>query len=813
MANGIRTDTLQSVPLSDAVLVNRDKSTGQQSTRDLANQLARSGGIAERFDDIEKQVPALEARTGTLEGTASDHEGRVSTLENMTYAEAIPYASTSDGLADTVEGQRFKVDNDDPDIAYDVYSHETGGVATFKSSQPSVAGLSQKVDQSDFDAARDKIDDLETSKADVEVQKTYLGFETDENQSAVVIADEQGDAALIAGERSFKTKQITITADEISHPKIMALTVGVEEHQVKIVDLMNRQSVSDGGYPGASSQTTTFQIVDDAGNPAISVSPDRILHPAIQALEADVEALNSGSAETEGALTADLEDSSSGVNYGFEIAGDTGTVLSADPSQSSLGHFYAGISEVSDDDDVLQITDTAGNVAVSIGQDSFATSTFSVTKTTIIHPVIQTIQEDLAALGDNQGGSDTVIVDEDDYYPASEVVQIILYGQSLSNGTSTGGATSETPVDFGLMFNGGVNWNKWGNGAAALESINTEALITAAHTSLVSLEEGVGNSNGETPAYGLAQMMQELAVENGHSFDADGQTVLMSAPGIGGASVAQLSTDPWLGYVETDIEQAKSLCDASGETVTLGAMPIIQGESNTNTDPNIWMQGWRDIKASVLAKAQATMGTSHDLVTPIYQMAQAGNTAEAQLKLANEDGWCLATPIYWLEKVADGTHLTAQSSKWMGAYFGKAIYEWLWLGVRPTMLTPSQITRVGTSLAVKFPVKESNKLVFDTGQLPQAHNYGFQILDGASELTITRVALAGRDTVILATDGGVPDGAVLRYGYNGDGTTKTENLRSSTFGNLRDNDPLVFDPSTLALPMYQWVPTFKMEID
>jgi hypothetical protein len=140
MANGVSTDNIDSVPLSDEVLVNKDGSTARQSVSDLATQLSNGGAIAD-------QITPLKLSSETLEAASSDQETRLTVLENGTYADAIPYATSAAGIADTVEGQRFKVDNADPDIAYDVYLHDAGDVATFVESQPSVAALAVKEDK------------------------------------------------------------------------------------------------------------------------------------------------------------------------------------------------------------------------------------------------------------------------------------------------------------------------------------------------------------------------------------------------------------------------------------------------------------------------------------------------------------------------------------------------------------------------------------------------------------------------------------------------------------------------------------------
>ncbi|MBU2936186.1 MULTISPECIES: hypothetical protein [Pacificibacter] len=160
MANGVGTNNLDSVTLCDEVLVNKDGSTARQKVSDLAAQVAGSDAFAE-------QITPLQDRAAVLEATSSDQGTRLSVLEDGTYAEAIPYATSAAGIANTSEGQRFKVDNADPNVAYDVYLHDTGSVAVFVESQPSVAALTSKADQSALEQEavdRATADDLKLDK-------------------------------------------------------------------------------------------------------------------------------------------------------------------------------------------------------------------------------------------------------------------------------------------------------------------------------------------------------------------------------------------------------------------------------------------------------------------------------------------------------------------------------------------------------------------------------------------------------------------------------------------------------------------------
>lgn len=179
MANGVSTTNLDRAAMITELIANGENGTVLISYDDLATLLAGNGAVADQItplivratdletetsdqatrlteveDEVSTELPALDVRSAALEATSTDQETRLSVLENGSYADAIPYATSTAGIADTGVGQRFKVDNADADIAYDVYLHDTGGVAVFVESQPSVAALAVKADKAliDFNA-------------------------------------------------------------------------------------------------------------------------------------------------------------------------------------------------------------------------------------------------------------------------------------------------------------------------------------------------------------------------------------------------------------------------------------------------------------------------------------------------------------------------------------------------------------------------------------------------------------------------------------------------------------------------------------
>lgn len=470
------------------------------------------------------------------------------------------------------------------------------------------------------------------------------------------------------------------------------------------------------------------------------------------------------------------------------------------PDINAIREAVPGQPQVSTETGVI-FQDPSGNPALVATSKRLEAPTFVATDDEIVHPAFQALQSEVAYIGATSA---------ERYASLAALVQwaqIMVVGQSLARGGGANPAISTVALSAALRFNGGTGW-------VSDDFASTD--IPARHASVEALYE-----NGrESPSYGIAQMLQQLAVANGFSFgDAAGQRLLLSNPAVSGSSVAQLLDPDRFQFPKADITYGKSLADAAGKSVGLIAMPVIQGEGDYFGEGVEWVSKWLTFKERIRLHAASVYGFDRDFITPVYQQAYTGPSRDidlplAQLDLAQEEGWCLSTPIYFLEKVADGTHLTPLASKLLGAYKGRAIFEWLWLGRRPRSLVPSNSARLGNVVAVQFPVKTGLKLEFDTTQVPLATNYGFELFqaDGVTAIPITNVSVTGRDTVTIRTGGAVPANAVLIYGRNGNGTADTVNLRSYSFGNLRDNDPLIFDPTGINKPMRNWAPIFRKVI-
>ena len=85
---------------------------------------ANSAGVA----DLQGEIP--------LASTTTALAARITALEDQAFAESPIYETTAEGIAATGEGDRFRVENADAAIAYDIYDHDPGGVASFVTDIP-----------------------------------------------------------------------------------------------------------------------------------------------------------------------------------------------------------------------------------------------------------------------------------------------------------------------------------------------------------------------------------------------------------------------------------------------------------------------------------------------------------------------------------------------------------------------------------------------------------------------------------------------------------------------------------------------------
>lgn len=402
-------------------------------------------------------------------------------------------------------------------------------------------------------------------------------------------------------------------------------------------------------------------------------------------------------------------------------------------------------------------------------------------------------------------------------YPAGQIVHMIYYGQSLQAGRGAE-VINDTPLTYAYRYVGGV---------AAQDDIGSSSSATN-HASLVAHVEtektggGRGaNFYGETPAYGAAMMLNQLYAADGFTMGDDAPALLSSVPAIGAQRLAALmdggSSDGWE-YLTDDIAYGPTA--AAAISLAYGGLALCwqQGQADIAIGTSLlsYKTNMKSLREAAEALMQAAEANDRPLPVLIAQIAAHPNyevsdpvIARAQLELCQEEDYFgFAVPDYIFERQNDGLHITSTSTVWMGAYFGLAAYRWCILGQKPVPLVPTGRRAGARTIALTFPLSSGRKLEWDTTIVDEQTNYGFTAVDASDEssLTISDVSIGGAGRMVyLSFSGDLPDTVQVRYAWQSDDGEKGA-------GNLRDDDPLVFDPGGFALPMHSWAPIFDVEI-
>ena len=405
---------------------------------------------------------------------------------------------------------------------------------------------------------------------------------------------------------------------------------------------------------------------------------------------------------------------------------------------------------------------------------------------------------------------------------------IIIYGQSLSIGADSDAISVNPFISYnGLMFNLGVT----GTGGTLDRLIQ---LCERTH---------------ETPARGLVEMFTE-AIENENLFYkrndcwADKQLIL-SCPGVGGATIDQLTDTTYYGKVEQVITSAYNYCVDKGYELDIPVWCWLQGEQDVKNgmSASTYKTKLLALQDKVCNSIQTITGITKRPKCIIYQpsnqsLYKTGDSGvdnqfdfsydhmgvpTAFMELARDnDEFIASAPTYILDPCPETAgywiHCSAQSYKLLGAMLGYNIKKYLIDGVSNKGVVPTDVSISGTTIKIKYNVP-CPPLSFDTDYVRKVSNMGFSVVKSDNSDIINSISLFNDTITIECTES--PVGCKLRYGMNGDfiiipnpqypyrGVAGREH---GARGNLRDNQGnyIYKDIQNIKYPLHNWAYTFEM---
>ena len=373
----------------------------------------------------------------------------------------------------------------------------------------------------------------------------------------------------------------------------------------------------------------------------------------------------------------------------------------------------------------------------------------------------------------------------------ADISAILSYGQSLSHGSSSGGAVNTTQKYNSVMLSLGMIYSRY-----------PEPVQLATATFVPAVE-----TDDETPMASASNMIHGLlASENNYKYSEYDFKFALCATGRGATGVGGLSKGQ--AYYDRNtlvMQKFKDLGLASNKVVKNLAWFWSQGESDysSSTSQADYKFRLNKLITDLSADTKSITGQSeqpqcigyqtqtHDLITnPVPTIGLA------MYELSNERAdYHIACPLYQLQQPL---HPAAWGYIVIGAYYGVA-YKRIIIDKQPWQpLQPKSVENFGKITYVKFHVPVGG-LEFDDG-LKAFANKGFSCVNGAgSVVAITDVSLSSADTVRIVTASPLDAGGKVQYGFNGG-------------GNLRDKqgDYLEVDANGRIVPLHNWCLIFDI---
>lgn len=371
------------------------------------------------------------------------------------------------------------------------------------------------------------------------------------------------------------------------------------------------------------------------------------------------------------------------------------------------------------------------------------------------------------------------------------LLHIVSSGQSLSMGSASALTTIQAPVANRLLtLQDGVRL------------ANQDDTLTVA---MVSPFKPLVSKMQEVPVVQLAAQLNRL---RGLPSNAG---VLASAHGRGGWSIAQLSkgTLPYINSM-TAVNGAKAQCNTLGYSYKVPFVDWIQGEADAAAGSGVYLSALLQLQADYEADIKAISGQAGRIPLLVDQISNwtapgynrtESNVPLEQLQAALDypDRFVCTGPKYWLQTVADGVHMTGDSSMRLGSMHArpaKAIISgerWL-----PTHCISA--VRSGSKVRLKFHTPHG-PLTVDTASVTDPGNWGIRWIDSTGSASVSGVRLVGDNTIEVILNA-VPTGANPRIGIADFGAAgllagPTTGVRAC----LRDSSP---DLDGYGQPVFNW---------
>ena len=392
----------------------------------------------------------------------------------------------------------------------------------------------------------------------------------------------------------------------------------------------------------------------------------------------------------------------------------------------------------------------------------------------------------------------------------TDYMQVIGYGQSLSRGAGSFPIISKSQPYKNVMFKSGV-----------LSRYIDDNHDFSDFVPLI--EQDNGTWEGETPMSAMLNDTVKQLVNDGQT--ADNWQFVATSSGMGGQPIEVLSKgQPLYSGVIEQLKAGVAVANAKNQSYSMWAITWTQGEDNYahNTPKNTYKQLLTKLHNDITDDARLITGQDFTPIMIMYQTAahrrygkDDNPIAIAQYELCQDNAYMMmATPIYHLPHDSDNLHLTGDSSHQLGLYYAKALKYVIDNAKKWQPLQPRHILAQGTLIDIEF---NKSGLEFDTTQVAQTHNYGFDLYDVNHNTIdiIKSVKIVGGNRVQLILSETLPKKTWLAYAKGRKADPQISGNITGARGNLRDNaDPTGYQDSTgTTRHLHNWCVMFNQKIN
>lgn len=373
----------------------------------------------------------------------------------------------------------------------------------------------------------------------------------------------------------------------------------------------------------------------------------------------------------------------------------------------------------------------------------------------------------------------------------TDYAHIIVYGQSLSNGSDSKFVTDEIEDNCYMLGS-----------------------LTAPSATLNPLQITSGNQH---PVVSAVNCLHDLLVKN----TPYNPTLIGGSYGSGGQSIAQLMSasrqaeikaeDGYTYDIQTNgkynvflnsLTYGKQVADSNRKSISCPVIVFMQGERDYYSDESLSTQSGSTVNAYACGgdkdkyklymkrlkedMQNACMTTYGQTVKPLFAIYQVSGAFVknhtmsinmAQVEFAEENDDVILLPSPYFTPNYNSEHLATNGYRWYGEFIAKAIFQTL---VQKSEFRPMQISGAmidGKNVRVKVCNAEL-PIVFDNYTIEQASGYGFAIFADGARVSPYKIKIYG-DEIIIYTNTELSSSSSVELSYGG--------MEIGGIGNIRDS--------------------------